>query len=103
MKTAASYIKKKYDCYKDYSEQSIRDVCHIWCEVIEEAQNDVKKEYEEKLRWIPVEEKKPENYNCQILVKKEHENFCDLRFFHHESQFKLICSIHKYTHWCSFL
>ena len=49
MKTAASYIKKKYDCYKDYSEQSIRDVCHIWCEVIEEAQNDVKKEYEEKL------------------------------------------------------
>ena len=61
MKTAASYIKKKYDCYKDYSEQSIRDVCHIWCEVIEEAQNDVKKEYEEKLRWIPVTEKMPEN------------------------------------------
>lgn len=51
MKTAASYIKKKYDCYKDYSEQSIRDVNHMWCEVIEEAQNDVKEEYEEKLRW----------------------------------------------------
>ena len=49
MKTAASYIKKKYDCYKDYSKKQIRDVCHIWCEVIEEAQNDVKKEYEEKL------------------------------------------------------
>ena len=59
MKTAASYIKKKYDCYKDYSEQSIRDVCHIWCEVIEEAQNDVKKEYEERLRFIPVEEELP--------------------------------------------
>ena len=52
MKTAASYIKKKYDCYKGYSEQSIREVCHMWCEVIEEAQNDVKKEYEQKLRWI---------------------------------------------------
>ena len=61
MKTAASYIKKKYDCYKGYSEESIREVCHIWCEVIEEAQNDVKKEYEEKLRWIPIIEKMPEN------------------------------------------
>ena len=59
MKTAASYIKKKYDCYKGYSEKSIRDVCHIWCEVIEEAQNDVKKEYEEKLRWIPTSEQTP--------------------------------------------
>ena len=52
MKTAASYIKKKYDCYKDYSEKQIRDVCHIWCEVIEEAQNDVKKEYEEKVNEL---------------------------------------------------
>lgn len=52
MKTAASYIKKKYDSYNDYSEKSIRDVCHIWCEVIEEAQNDVKKEYEEKIKII---------------------------------------------------
>lgn len=69
MKTAASYIKKKYDCYKDYSEQSIRDVCHIWCEVIEEAQNDVKKEYEEKLRWIPVEEKLPELREKQYQVE----------------------------------
>lgn len=51
------------------------------------------------LIFIPIEEKFPENYNCQILVKKENENFCDLRFFHHEEQFKLLCSIHKYTHW----
>ena len=50
-------------------------------------------------RWIPIEEKLPETYNCQILVKKGNENFCDLRFFHHEEQFKLLCSIHKYTHW----
>ena len=68
MKTAASYIKNKYDCYKGYSEESIREVCHIWCEVIEEAQNDVKKEYEEKLRWIPIEEKLPENRE-RVLVK----------------------------------
>ena len=74
MKTAASYIKKKYDCYKGYSEESIRDVCHIWCEVIEEAQNDVKKEYEEKLRWIPVEEKLPPE-NRTVLVKIKNE-FC---------------------------
>ena len=70
MKTAASYIKKKYDCYKNYSEKSIRDVSHIWCEVIEEAQNDVKKEYEEKLRWIPVEEKLPE-IGERVLLKNE--------------------------------
>lgn len=50
-------------------------------------------------RWIPIEEELPETYNCQILVKKGNENFCDLRFFHHEEQFKLLCSIHKYTHW----
>ena len=49
---AASYIKNKYDCYKGYSEESIREVCHMWCEVIEEAQNDVKKEYEEKNRFM---------------------------------------------------
>jgi len=49
--------------------------------------------------FISIEEKLPEKYNCQILVKKENENFCDLRFFHHEEQFKLLCSIHKYTHW----
>jgi len=46
-----------------------------------------------------VDEKLPENYNCQILVKKANDKFCDLRFFHHEEQFKLLCSIHKYTHW----
>ena len=70
MKTAASYIQKKYDCYKDYSEQSIRDVNHMWCEVIEEAQNDVKKEYEEKLRWIPVKEQLPKE-NGRYLTKSD--------------------------------
>ena len=70
MKTAASYIKKKYDCYKGYSEKSIRDVCHMWCEVIEEAQNDVKKEYEEKLRWIPVEERLPKKMQTEPSVSK---------------------------------
>ena len=73
MKTAASYIKKKYDCYKNYSEKSIRDVCHIWCEVIEEAQNDVKKEYEEKNRWVPVEEKLPETYSIILATIKSPE------------------------------
>ena len=68
MKTAASYIKKKYDCYKGYSEESIKEVCHMWCEVIEEAQNDVKKEYEEKLRWIPVKEQLPKE-NGRYLAK----------------------------------
>lgn len=31
-----------------------------------------------------IDENLPEKYNCQILVKKANENFCDLRFFHHE-------------------
>ena len=75
MKTAASYIKKKYDCYKGYSEKSIRDVCHIWCELIEEAQNDVKKEYEEKLRWIPIEEKEPP-LNEQVILKYDTDEYC---------------------------
>ena len=75
MKTAASYIINKYDCYKGYSEKSIRDVCHIWCEVIEEAQNDVKKEYEEKLRWIPIEEKEPP-LNEQVILKYDTDEYC---------------------------
>ena len=65
--------------------------------------NDFEKAINERIKtelaFISVEEKLPENYNCQILVKKENENLCDLRFFHHEEQFKLLCSIHKYTYW----
>ena len=75
MKTAAYYIKKKYDCYKGYSDKSIIEVCHIWCEVIEEAQNDVRKEYEEKLRWIPIEEKEPP-LNEQVILKYDTDEYC---------------------------
>ena len=75
MKTAAFYIKNKYDFYKEYSEELIREVCHIWCEVIEEAQNDVKKEYEEKNRWIPVEEKLPP-LNEQVLLLYDTDEYC---------------------------
>ena len=75
MKTAASYIKEKYDFYKEYSEELIREVCHLWCELIEEAQNDVKKEYEDKLRWIPVEEKLPP-INKQVLLLYDTDEYC---------------------------
>jgi hypothetical protein len=47
-------------------------------------QKQLTKELKTELIFIPIQEKFPENYNCQILVKKENENFCDLRFFHHE-------------------
>ena len=110
MKTAASYIKKKYDCYKGYSEQSIREVCHMWCEVIEEAQNDVKKEYEEKLRWIPVEEKLPEidpdyqNFSVEVHVKNTEQSYVIAYYYFNEERW---CfnnnSIDNVTHWRSFL
>ena len=113
MKTAASYIKKKYDCYKDYSEQSIRDVCHMWCEVIEEAQNDVKKEYEEKLRWIPISEKMPEPRKDISLKLENFSNSEITGFMGYSGEFyikltdiidcdnvKLKC---KVTHWRYFL
>ena len=47
----------------------------IKIEVIEEAQNDVKKEYEEKLRWIPVEEKLPP-LNEQVLLLYDTDEYC---------------------------
>ena len=112
MKTAASYIKKKYDCYKGYSEKSIREVCHIWCEVIEEAQNDVKKEYEEKLRWIPVEEKLPP-LNEYVLFKYSEGEYCvgclnDYGYYCSpympaEEDFASIHLLSEVTHWRSFL
>ena len=59
----------------------------------------VKQEYEEKLRWIPVEEKEPEMYNCQMLLRNESVKFVDIRFIPHKKQFDLICQIHNYTHY----
>ena len=101
MKTAASYIKKKYDCYKGYSEKSIRDVCHIWCEVIEEAQNDVKKEYEEKLRWIPIEEELP-TIHVDVILKCE-SGFWDKGCLIHQSGDNMFSSssgdLDIVTHW----
>lgn len=46
-----------------------------------------------------VDEKLPENYNCQILVKNNNSAISDLRFIHDEEQFILLCQIHNYTHW----
>ena len=62
-----------------------------------------KNEYEEKLRWIPVEERLPEIYNCQISVKKQDSKYADLRFFINSFQFETICKIHGYTEWRFFL
>ena len=38
-------------------------------EIFETCQNEAKKEYEEKLRWIPVEEKLPELKETQYMVE----------------------------------
>lgn len=110
MKTAESYIKEKYDFYKEYSEELIREVCHIWCEVIEDAQNDVKKEYEEKLRWIPVEEKLPEidqdypDFSVEVHVKNSNQSHIVAYYYFNVKSW---CfdnnSIDNVTHWRSIL
>ena len=65
-----------------------------------EGFNDCKKEVE---NWNCIEDIIPSSFNCQILVRKQNENWANLRFFHHAEQFKLICKIHGYTHWCNFV
>ena len=51
------------------------------------------------LRWIPIEEEIPTEFEKQLLVKNENYNYVDLRFFNHQKQFELLCKIHNYTHW----
>ena len=112
MKTAASYIKKKYDCYKGYSEKLIREVCHMRCELIEEAQNDVKKEYEEKNRWIPISEKLPP-INEYVLFEYSEGEYCVgclnnygyycSPYIPAEEDFASIHLLSEVTHWRSFL
>ena len=63
------------------------------------AESRIKKEYEWKLRWIPISEKMPTEFEKQLLVKNENYNYVDLRFFNHQKQFDLLCKIHNYTHW----
>ena len=59
-KSIYSYIRKEYEDYKHYSDSTIKKLLPNWCSILKSVQNDCKKEYEEKLRWIPVEEKLPE-------------------------------------------
>lgn len=51
------------------------------------------------LRWIPIEEEMPTEFEKQLLVKNKNYNYVDLRFFNHQKQFDLLCKIHNYTHW----
>lgn len=62
-------------------------------------EKSINKRIKTELVFISIEEKLPESYNCQILVKNNNSALSDLRFIHDEEQFKLLCSIHKYTHW----
>ena len=89
---ANNYVISKNYCPDYGNGQILKDAFRVGFSICQ-------KEYEAKLLWIPVEEELPLTYNCQILVRKSNENLCDLRFFHHANQFKLICDVHKYTHW----
>ena len=69
-----------------------------------------KQEYEEKLRWIPVEEKLPEidsdypNYSVEVHVKNTEQSHVIAYYFFNEKRW---CfdnnSIDNVTHWRSFL
>ena len=67
------------------------------------AENRIKKEYEEKLRWIPIEEKLPDIYCCEIAVRKQKYKKTEIKFFLHSGQFKQFCKNHGYTEWRYFL
>ena len=60
-------------------------------------------EYEEKLRWIPVEEKLPDIYCCEIAVRKQRYEKTEIKIFLHSGQFKQFCKNHGYTEWRYFL
>lgn len=69
-----------------------------------------KQEYEEKLRWIPVEEKLPEidsdypNFSVEVHVKNTEQSHVIAYYFFNEKRW---CfdnnSIDNVTHWRSFL
>lgn len=64
---------------------------------------DCEKEYEEKLRWLPVEEKLPDIYCCEIAVRKQKYKKTEIKIFLHSGQFKQFCKNHGYTEWRYFL
>ena len=74
------------------------------------AENRIKKEYEWKLRWIPVEEKLPEidsdypNFSVEVHVKNTEQSHVTAYYFFNEKRW---CfdnnSIDKVTHWRYFL
>ena len=84
----------------------------MWCEVIEEAQNDVKKEYEEKTRWIPITEKLPP-LNEYVLFRYSEGEYCVGCFNNYgyycnpymaaEEDFASIHLLSEVMHWRSFL
>ena len=66
-KSIYSYIRKEYEHYKYYSDSTIKKLLPNWCNILKLVQNGVKKEYEEKLRWIPIDEKLPTD-KCLIIL-----------------------------------
>ena len=74
------------------------------------AENRIKKEYEEKLRWIPVEEKLPESNKIAIVFKTKTERIY-YGFYGLSCNFYVILAelldkniqVNEVTHWRYFL
>ena len=66
-KNIYSYIRKEYEDYKHYSNSIIEKILPHWCRILKLVQNDVKKEYEEKLRWNTIEKLPKEE--CLIILE----------------------------------
>ena len=70
------------------------------------AENRIKKEYEEKLRWIPVEEKLPEinkyGFTEELSTKNEYGITNQKGYKNAKGKFTW-CDTSNVTHWRSFL
>ena len=99
------------ECIKIHSKFGMSEMANYKIQLLFDSEIEkVKKEYEEKLRWIPVEEKLPEKQghylvkapksfpkNCIVVVAEFYE---DNNTFYSESS---DCPIEDATHWRSFL
>ena len=96
-KSIYSYIRKEYEDYKHYSDSTIKKLLPNWCSLLKLVQNDVKKEYEEKLRWIPVEEKLPD-------ISKESDIYSDVVTVRERDYYSPLAALysHEYKQWISY-
>ena len=98
-----SYETKQKQIAKEMQDLSGRLEIFTKSKEYSKGYSDCQKEYEEKLRWIPVEEKLPDIYCCEIAVRKQKYKKKKIKIFLHSGQFKQFCKNHGYTEWRYFL